>query len=90
ELRTFLDDLERAPGRKHAGTAEVGLAAERRAFARAVASGAIVTPWIVPDMQTEIAEARGFITPLEAKASGGRKPPGERTPAAHLPAARAA
>ncbi|HUR53655.1 MAG TPA: enoyl-CoA hydratase/isomerase family protein [Gemmataceae bacterium] len=87
ELRTFLDDLERAPGRKRAAVAEIGLAAERRAFARAVANGVRVSPWVAPEMPVEIAEARGFITPLEAQQARPRTPV---IPAAHLPAARAA
>lgn len=75
ELRTFLDRLERRPGRKRARVVEVGLAAERRAFAAAVKRGATVTPWVAPDLPVEVAAARGFVTPLEAS---------------HLPPARAA
>jgi enoyl-CoA hydratase/carnithine racemase len=74
ELRTFLDKLERTPGRKRATTEEHGFAAERRTFARAVASGAIVTRWVAPDLPTEIAEARGFMTPLEAQQARPRTP----------------
>ena len=87
ELRTFLDTLERGPGRKRAATGDIGFAAERRAFAHAVANGASVTRWSVPDMPVEIAAARGFMTPLEAEQARLRIAP---PPAVRRPAARAA
>jgi enoyl-CoA hydratase/carnithine racemase len=87
ELRTFLDDLERAPGRKRRHP-EVGFAAERRAFAQAVAGGAAVGVWNAPEMPVEVAAARGFLAPLEAEQLRAANPPAGSRP--RLAAARRA
>lgn len=62
ELRTFLDELERSPRVPDRARDEAGLAAERRAFARAElcdTAGA-------PPTGIDVLLARGFVTPLEA------------------------
>ncbi|MBN9120309.1 MAG: enoyl-CoA hydratase/isomerase family protein [Planctomycetes bacterium] len=65
ELRTFLDELERAPRVPERYRDETGFAAERRAFARADLRGTGFSAG--PPTDTEILLARGFITPLEAE-----------------------
>ena len=64
ELRTFLDELERAPRVPDRIHDETGFAAERRAFAALPSSGG-ATGSLPTD--AEILLARGFITPLEAE-----------------------
>ena len=66
ELRTFLDELERAPRVPERTRDETGFAAERRTFAQLRLGG---TGFLacVPPTDTATLLARGFITPLEAE-----------------------
>jgi enoyl-CoA hydratase/carnithine racemase len=90
ELRTFLDELERALRVPERARDETGFAQERRAFARVDLRGTGLHT-SVPPTDLAVLLARGFITPLEAEQMRARGapavPPAEE---AALPLRRAA
>lgn len=65
ELRTFLDELERASRVPERSRNETGFADERRAFARIELTQRTASGSTPTDIDTLL--ARGFITPLEAE-----------------------
>jgi enoyl-CoA hydratase/carnithine racemase len=73
ELRTFLDELERAPRVPARSRDETGFAAERCAFAAAAFPLPGAAGSVTPTDPAELL-ARGFITPLEAEQMSGRGP----------------
>jgi enoyl-CoA hydratase/carnithine racemase len=66
ELRTFLDELERAPRVPERVPDETGFATERRDFAAIEFAQAVPSRGELPTDPVELL-ARGFITPLEAE-----------------------
>jgi enoyl-CoA hydratase/carnithine racemase len=76
ELRTFLDELERAPRVPDRARAQTGCAAERRAFAQVDLRGTSVRVCALPS-DIAILLARGFITPLEAEQLRARAVPAD-------------
>jgi enoyl-CoA hydratase/carnithine racemase len=76
ELRTFLDELERAPRVPDRTRDETGCAAERRAFAQVDLRGPGFRV-CVPPSDSAILLARGFITPLEAEQMRARAVPAD-------------
>jgi enoyl-CoA hydratase/carnithine racemase len=63
ELRTFLDELERAPRVPERRHNETGFAAERRTFAQVELRDSACSP----PTDVQLLLTRGFITPLEAE-----------------------